>query len=516
MKKDPLVVSHMREQERLGLLNCSIQNNCEEFDIKEAKSNEISDESIFFNDKDLVEDFDNVNAMPVDFESLKKEIIDLRKKYKKTKEKLEETENKYFSLAEYFEVITDTTVAQGKKDLFSDVSDIIFQLKPDGKITYLNTAVKKITGYNSSEMIGCDISKIIPQVDWKKLKKKLFPFFDKNNGINNEINNFESIIFHQNGQRIPVEINGKVISHGRELLGKEAKIRIQGSIRDVTERKKAEEERIKHAKRLEEMNEELKSLNEELTEAQDELRVFNESLEKKVEDRTNEIAKLLKRKDEFIGQLGHDLKSPLTPLVGLLPYVKECEKDPELKKLLDVANHNVKYMSDLVVKTLHLERLNLPNFKLILENLNLSESIDKIILNKKYECEEKNIKIKNNIDKKISIKADRLQFAELIDNLFINSIKFTPDGGEITFNAKKERDFIKISIKDNGVGLTSEQIEHIYDEFYKVDPSRHDLESSGLGLSICKRIVEKHGGNIYTESIGLGKGTTVSFTIPTN
>ena len=73
---------------------------------------------------------------------------------------------------------------------------------------------------------------------------------------------------------------------------------------------------------------------------------------------------------------------------------------------------------------------------------------------------------------------------------------------------------IKISIKDSGIGLDKKQKDHIFDEFYKVDKSRHDFESSGLGLTICKRIVEKQGGRIWAESSGHKKGTTINFTLP--
>jgi len=70
-----------------------------------------------------------------------------------------------------------------------------------------------------------------------------------------------------------------------------------------------------------------------------------------------------------------------------------------------------------------------------------------------------------------------------------------------------------MSFKDNGLGLTKEHMDNIFDEFFKVDPSRHDLEASGLGLPICKRIVAKHGGKIWVESPGLGKGSTFYFTL---
>jgi len=258
----------------------------------------------------------------------------------------------------------------------------------------------------------------------------------------------------------------------------------------------------------------LKSMSEELKATQEELRTLKEDFEQKVSERTAEIEKLLKHKDEFIAQLGHDLKSPLTPLVGLLPIVKEQVEDPKLKRLLDVSIRNVKYMKDLVVKTLELERLNSSKTVFNISDINLLETVNSIIENKQLIFKEKKINIENNINKKIMVRTNNLQLGELFDNLITNAVKFTPQDGTITIDAKKVKDFVTVSIKDTGIGMTKEQINSIFAEFYKVDSARHDLDSSGLGLSICKRIIEKHGGQIWAESPGLGKGTTFYFTIP--
>lgn len=426
---------------------------------------------------------------------------------------LMENKIKFNSLIEYFEVISDTTISIGRKDLFSDVNDIIFQISPNGRISYVNSAVEKIAGYFPEQIIGSKISLLIPKQDWKKLQKQVLPGIGKDS-TKGEIGRFETVIKRKDGILVPAELNAKIIENKIEIIGKRDQVRIQGSIRDVTERKKAEEEKLRNAEKLRVMNDELQMANEELKVTQNELRILNEGLEHKVVERTSEIEKLLKHKDEFIGQLGHDLKSPLTPLVGLLPYAEQKEANPELKEILTIANRNVRYMRDLVMKTLQLERLNVPSFKLLLSDFNLFEGINKIVENKKFFYEKKRITVYNNVDKIISFKADKIQFGELIDNLFTNAVKFTPEGGTITFDAKKKESFVVVSVVDSGIGLTGEQIGHVFEEFYKVDPSRHDLESSGLGLSICKRIVEKHGGRIWAESPGPGKGSTFYFELP--
>lgn len=172
-------------------------------------------------------------------------------------------------------------------------------------------------------------------------------------------------------------------------------------------------------------------------------------------------------------------------------------------------------MKNLVIKTLELARLNSSNTVLYIENINLTEKINDTLYTQKLMLETKHITVENKIQEIFFIQADNLRFEELLKNLLNNAVKFTPEGGSITLDAKPEKESVIISIQDTGIGLTTEQTAHVFDEFYKVDESRHDFDSSGLGLSICKRIVEKHGGKIWVESEGLGKGCIFYFTIKT-
>ncbi len=265
---------------------------------------------------------------------------------------------------------------------------------------------------------------------------------------------------------------------------------------------------------LEEKTKRLEQINEDLTIAREELSTLNKNLEGRVQERTQEVEKLLKQKDEFINQLGHDLKNPLGPLINLIPLLEEKEADPTKKEMLTVLHRNANYMKNLVVKTLELAVLNSPNTRFAIEVLRLSEEVNQIISNKKILFDENNVKISNNINTSLSIKADRLRLEELLTNIFENSVKYCREDCKITLDAKLTGDFITISIIDNGIGMTKEEINRIFDEFYKADSARHDIQNTGLGMSICKRIVEKHGGTIWVESPGPGKGTTVFFTFP--
>lgn len=245
-----------------------------------------------------------------------------------------------------------------------------------------------------------------------------------------------------------------------------------------------------------------------------ELKELNKNLEKNVNQRTERIQQLLKQKDEFINQLGHDLKNPLNPLVNLLPILEKGEKDKKRKEMFKVVNRNVGYMKNLVKKTLDLARLNSPNTKLNFEDLNLYYEVNKVINRNKYKLQGKLIRINTDISKDLMVSADKIYFEELVNNLVDNAVKYSPKRGNINIDALENKKDITLIISDEGMGMTKEQISHIFDEFYKADGSRHDFDSSGLGMSICKRVAERHGGSIRAESGGLGKGSRFIFSLP--
>lgn len=261
-------------------------------------------------------------------------------------------------------------------------------------------------------------------------------------------------------------------------------------------------------------NKELETINTELISAREQLTLLNTDLEKKVRERTTDVEKLLKQKDEFINQLGHDLKTPLTPLNILIPIVKEQEKDPKLQELLVVISNNVEYMKNLVIKTLELARLNSPTTNFELQDIDLSLHLSDFLKMERILILDKHVIFENSIPKDTVVTADPLQIREIFTNLISNAVKYSQDNDvKITFNAEQQNDFTIVSVTDTGIGLEKTQIPHVFDEFYKVDYSRHDLQSIGLGLSICKRIVEKQGGKIWVESPGKGKGSTFFFTL---
>jgi signal transduction histidine kinase len=161
-----------------------------------------------------------------------------------------------------------------------------------------------------------------------------------------------------------------------------------------------------------------------------------------------------------------------------------------------------------------LAKLSSDKVELTFEDLDLKAEVENTISINKVLFDEHHITVENNINDQYMVEADRLRLSEVLNNLVTNAVKYSnEEGGQIIFNAEEQEEDILISIRDTGIGMTEEQISHIFDEFYKADESRHNLDSSGLGLAITKKIIKKHNGKIWAESSGPKQGTTFFFTL---
>jgi PAS domain S-box-containing protein len=371
------------------------------------------------------------------------------------------------------------------KQLFERAPIPYHTLSLSGKITNVNEKWCETLGYTRDEVIGKQIFNFI---DKKERDAALKSFNKKLKGKKTYTGGHERRFITKSGKEKIFIIHDFLSFDDKDNIKF-----VQTTMEDISVRKKTEEE---------------------LKKAYSKVDNFNKTLESRVKKRTSDVESLLKQKDEFINQLSHDLRSPLTPLTTLLPMIEKKEKDPEIKKHLDVIIRNVTYLNNLVKKTIELARLNTTKTHFILENINLRHVVNETIKIYDELISGKKITINNNVSGDLIVKADKIRLNEVLNNLISNSLKYSNNGGKIIIDAKKEKDFVKISVKDSGIGLEKKEFTKVFEEFYKSDWSRHDHESSGLGLAICKSIVEKHGGCIWAESPGIGEGSTFYFSIP--
>ena len=373
---------------------------------------------------------------------------------------------------------------QAKEKRFRNLAELlpaaVVETDSDMQITFANNHAFKLMNYTKKDYKqGVNALEMFPPDEHERVKKNL-----SKRMAGKHLGTVEYQALNRNGEQFPVLVHADPIMKDGVFQG------LRAVIVDIT--------------KIKEYREKLESLNNKL--------------EQRVADRTQRIHQLLQQKDEFINQLGHDLKNPLGPLTQLLPLVEKHVDDPKYKDMLQVAIRNTRYMKQLVTKTIQLAQLKSPNTELNYELLNLSDEVSNIVETNKMMFEKNQIRIQNNLSKNLPINADKLKIHEVFHNLLNNAVKYTDEKpGFITIDSNiKDDDVIVISIKDSGIGMTAEQIEKAFDEFYKADSSRHDFDSSGLGMPICKRIVEMHGGKIWVESEGLGKGSTFYFTLKIN
>ena len=254
---------------------------------------------------------------------------------------------------------------------------------------------------------------------------------------------------------------------------------------------------------------------------------WNVILDKEVKKRTVELEEANeqlkvhdKMQKEFINIAAHELRTPIQPILGLSEVVKNKLNEQEDKELLDIIIKNTKRLKNLTEDILDITRFESNNLHLHKEKFDMDKLIKNII--KEFESDpdsDKKIKFNyfNSNNEPILIYADKNRIAQVISNLISNAIKFILKEGNICISIEKkqvvssdDREFIYIKIIDNGSGIDKEIIPHLFKKFIT-----KSFQGTGLGLYICKNIVEAHGGKIFAENNDSDhRGATFSFYLP--
>ena len=281
-------------------------------------------------------------------------------------------------------------------------------------------------------------------------------------------------------------------------------------VRNITEQKKLEKELQDYTANLEktvgERTRDLKSTNEELKQRSAEIERANE-----------ELRSLDKMKDSMIRDVTHELKSPVAQVqMAIDLWTGEANKEKmdkeKGKRLNTIIDDNIQRLKKTIQSILDLSVLESGRVAYQKENLDLEELINQVTAGLKLLAEKKNLSLTTRIpDKLPEVLGDRTEITRLISNLIDNAIKYS-ESGEIVVSALRRPRKIEISVKDQGIGLSTPKgnYDKIFDRFFQERPSS---DGSGVGLAICKKIVEAHGGKIWVESEGKGKGTTFKFTL---
>ncbi len=208
---------------------------------------------------------------------------------------------------------------------------------------------------------------------------------------------------------------------------------------------------------------------------------------------------------EFVTNISHDLKTPLSSIKGATEILlNDIVNTPEKKKeYLEMINEESNRLEKLVKEILTLEEMNSIRQILKKDKLKVQKLLENVcmIFNNRVSQADKSITITKNFPpESIYIKANREKLKQVLLNLLDNAYKFSANEGIVEIGCRKEKNKVKFWIKDNGIGILEEELENIWERFYKVDKVRSREEGSGLGLSIVKEIVEAQGGSVFVES----------------
>jgi two-component system, OmpR family, sensor histidine kinase VicK len=219
---------------------------------------------------------------------------------------------------------------------------------------------------------------------------------------------------------------------------------------------------------------------------------------------------------EFVANVSHELRTPLTTMRSYLEALADgAWKDEEIApNFLEVTRTETERMIRLVNDLLQLSKLDSTDYRLSKEWVNFVDFFDRII--DRFEMsKEQNVSFQRLLPTHaIFVEIDEDKMTQVLYNIISNALKYSPEGGQVTFSIKEEEEKIVVSVSDEGVGIPKENIAKIFDRFYRVDKARtRKLGGTGLGLAIAKEMVNVHGGMIWAVS-DEGKGTEISFSLP--
>ena len=219
---------------------------------------------------------------------------------------------------------------------------------------------------------------------------------------------------------------------------------------------------------------------------------------------------------EFVANVSHELRTPLTTMRSYLEALADgAWQDEEIApNFLEVTRTETERMIRLVNDLLQLSKMDSTDYKLNKEWVDFVVFYDRII--DRFEMsKQQNVTFKRKLpDHVIFVEIDEDKMTQVLYNIISNALKYSPEGGQVTFAIKEKNDTIIVSVSDEGVGIPKESIGKIFDRFYRVDKARtRKLGGTGLGLAIAKEMVNAHGGRIWASSKE-GKGTTISFSLP--
>lgn len=339
-------------------------------------------------------------------------------------------------------------------DLFDNAVDPVVVIDDEGGILAVNKKAAELTGYNVEELVGANFAKkklLTPETAAIAFENMTKRF------SGGQTPPYEVEILRKDGTTFPAEINARII----DFKGVKADL---VSLRDTTERKKMD-----------------------------------------------------RMKEEFFSSVSHELKTPLTSMLSLTELMyggKVGEISDKQKEVLEYVLQDTIRLRHIVDRIIANSKLEL-GIQMKMQEADLSGILDKVLDSFKLFAKEKKIELNKDAPGQLPhVKCDVERITDVLNNLVGNALKFTQEGGSISVNVDEGDKELVVKVSDTGTGIPEGDLEKVFEKYYQVDPSITNVTGgSGLGLNICKRIIEQHNGRIWAES-KMGEGSRFYFTLP--
>jgi signal transduction histidine kinase len=247
------------------------------------------------------------------------------------------------------------------------------------------------------------------------------------------------------------------------------------------------------------------------------LAIENARLFHEIEDKSRQLEAASRHKSEFLANMSHELRTPLNAIIGFSEVLGERmfgELNEKQEEYLKDIHASGQHLLSLINDILDLSKIEAGRMELELTEFNLPATLDNALTLVRERAGRHGIALHMTVDDRVEhVQADERKIKQVILNLLSNAIKFTPEEGRIDVRAVPGDGIIEVSVSDTGVGIAPEDQEAVFEEFRQVGPSAAKQEGTGLGLALCRKFIELHGGTIRVTS-AVGAGSTFTFRLP--
>jgi PAS domain S-box-containing protein len=350
----------------------------------------------------------------------------------------------------------------------------VFGVDMKGDATFVNPAAARMIGRDAGEVVGSDIHALLhpvfPQVATCDVRRCTLYGSLHGEQVSDEI---ETTFFREDGSSFPAELSASPMhdENGR-------RVGCVITFRDVTEKRAA-------------------------------------ALAAENERRYREAEAQNRAKDNFLATLSHELRTPMTSILGWVQFLRTGEySQEELREALHMIETSAQLQKRLIDDMLDVSRIILGKFQVDLRPTHLTDVVEAAVTTVRPDASERGVRLTSQIESRDDVvEADAVRMQQVIGNILSNAIKFTPSGRQVDLRLDRVAHKLRISVKDEGEGIDPEFLPYVFERLRQADESAQ-RSGLGLGLAIARHIVDLHHGDITAESEGLGKGATFVVTLP--